>query len=160
MLYLLIYTFMNLGIFAIVVMMRSGDVRGDNIEDYTGLAADHPLWALLTLIFLFSLAGIPPTAGFFAKFYILVALVQQGYVVLAVIAVLLSAVAAYFYIRIVMLMYMKPPTRRFDLALTPSLRLALLVAGVGTVGIGLAPGWILDQAQNAVFGGTFALIAG
>ena len=160
MLYLLIYTFMNLGIFAIVVMMRSGDVRGDEIKDYTGLATDHPLWALLTLIFLFSLAGIPPTAGFFAKFYILVALVQQGHIALAVIAVLLSAVAAFFYIRIIMLMYMTPPTRRFDLALTPFLRLALLVTGAGTVGIGLAPGWFLDQAQSAVFGEAFSLTAG
>jgi NADH-quinone oxidoreductase subunit N len=157
MLYLLIYTFMNLGIFAVVVMMRSGEVRGDQIEDYTGLATAHPVWALLTLIFLFSLAGIPPTAGFFAKFYILVALVQQGYVVLAVISELLSAVAAYFYIRIIMLMYMKPPTRRFDLALTPPLRLALVIACVGTVGIGLAPGWFLDQAQSAVFTETLAL---
>ncbi len=160
MLYLLIYTFMNLGIFAVVVMMRSGEVRGDEIEDYTGLATDHPLWALLTLIFLFSLAGIPPTAGFFAKFYILVALVQEGYVALAVIAVLLSAVAAFFYIRIVMLMYMKPPTRRFDLALTPSLRLALVVAGAGTIGIGLAPGWFLDQAQGAGFGEVLAFAGG
>ncbi|WP_282610174.1 NADH-quinone oxidoreductase subunit N [Pelagibius sp. Alg239-R121] len=151
MLYLLIYTFMNLGMFAIIVMMRSGAVRGDNIDDYTGLATSHPFWAFLALIFLFSLAGIPPTAGFFAKFYILVALINQGYVVLAVIAVLLSAVAAYFYIRVIMVMYMKPPTRHFDLALTPMLRISLVVAGIGTVGIGLIPGWFLDQAQNAAF---------
>ena len=160
MLYLLIYSFMNLGIFAVVVMMRSAEIRGDKIDDYTGLATDHPFWALLTLIFLFSLAGIPPTAGFFAKFYILVALVEQGYVALAVVAVLLSAVAAYFYIRIVMLMYMRPPTRRFDLALSPPLRLALLIAGAGTVGIGLAPGWFLDHAQGAVFAEAVAFTGG
>jgi NADH-quinone oxidoreductase subunit N len=160
MLYLLIYTFMNLGIFAIVVMMRSAEFRGDEIEDYTGLATDHPFWALLTLIFLFSLASIPPTAGFFAKFYILVALVEQGYVALAVIAVLLSAVAAYFYIRIVMLMYMRAPTRRFDLALNPPLRLALLITGAGTVGIGLAPGWFLDHAKGAVFAEILAFAGG
>ena len=160
MLYLLIYAFMNLGIFAIVVMMHGSEVRGDQIEDYRGLAADHPLWALLALLFLFSLAGIPPTAGFFAKFYILVALVREGYVALAVIAVLLSAVAAFFYIRIVMLMYMSPPTRRFDLALTPSLRVVLVVAGIGTIGIGLAPGWFLDQALAAGFAEALALAGG
>ena len=88
------------------------------------------------------------------------ALVQEGYVALAVIAVLLSAVAAFFYIRIVMLMYMSPPTRRFDLALTPSLRLALIVAGVGTIGIGLAPGWFLDQALGAGFAETLAFAGG
>ena len=150
MLYLLIYAFMNLGIFGAVVMMRKGDVRGEMIEDYTGFAKTHRGLALLMLIFLFSLAGIPPTAGFFAKFYILVALVEQGYVALAVIAVLLSAVAAYFYIRIVMLMYMREPTRSFDLALTPSLGLVLVIAGLGTVGIGVLPSWFLDLAQGAV----------
>jgi len=153
MLYLLIYAFMNLGIFGAVVMMRKGDFSGENIEDYTGLAKSHPGLALLMLIFLFSLAGIPPTAGFFAKFYILAALVAQGFVALAVIAVLLSAVAAYFYLRIVMLMYMKEPARSFDLALTPSLRLALAVTGLGTVGIGLLPAWFLDMARGAVFPG-------
>jgi NADH-quinone oxidoreductase subunit N len=150
MLYLLIYAFMNLGIFGIVVMMRKGDVRGETIEDYAGFAKTHRGLALLMLIFLFALAGIPPTAGFFAKFYILVALVEQGYVILAVIAVLLSAVAAYFYIRIVMLMYMREPTRSFDLALTPSLRLVLAVAGLGTLGIGVFPSWFLDLAQGAI----------
>ncbi len=151
MLYLLIYVFMNLGIFAIIIMMRSGNVRGEAIEDYAGFAKSHRGLALLMLIFLFSLASIPPTAGFFAKFYILVALVEQGYVELAVIAVLLSAVAAYFYVRIVMLMYMKEAARPFDLALTPSLRIAIAITGAGTVGIGLLPSWFLDLAQGSVF---------
>jgi NADH-quinone oxidoreductase subunit N len=150
MLYLLIYAFMNLGIFGAVVMMRNGDAGGEMIEDYTGFAKSHRGLALLMLIFLFSLAGIPPTAGFFAKFYILVALVEQGYVVLAVIAVLLSAVAAYFYIRIVMVMYMKEPARPFDLALTPSLAVVLAVTGLGTLGIGLLPSWFLGLAQGAI----------
>ena len=153
MLYLLIYVFMNLGIFAIIIMMRSGNVSGEAIEDYAGLAKSHRGLALLMLIFLFSLASIPPTAGFFAKFYILVALVEQGYVGLAVIAVLLSAVAAFFYIRIVMLMYMKEEARPFDLALTPSLRMAIAITGAGTVGIGLLPSWFLDLAQGSVFPG-------
>lgn len=151
MLYLLIYTFMNLGIFAIIIMMNTGDVSGEAIEDYAGFAKSHRGLALLMLIFLFSLAGIPPTAGFFAKFYILVALVEQGYVGLAVIAVLLSAVAAFFYIRIVMLMYMKEEARPFDLALTPSLRLAIAITAAGTVGIGLLPSWFLDLAQGSQF---------
>jgi NADH-quinone oxidoreductase subunit N len=151
MLYLLIYVFMNLGIFAIIIMMRSGNVSGEAIEDYAGFAKSHRGLALLMLIFLFSLASIPPTAGFFAKFYILVALVEQGYVGLAVIAVLLSAVAAFFYIRIVMLMYMKEEARPFDLALTPSLRLAIAITAAGTVGIGLLPSWFLNLAQGSVF---------
>lgn len=151
MLYLLIYTFMNLGIFATIIMMRSGNVKGEAIADYAGFAKSHRGLALLMLIFLFSLAGIPPTAGFFAKFYILVALVGKGYVGLAVIAVLLSAVAAYIYVRIVMLMYMKEAARPFDLALTPFLRMVIAITAAGTVGIGLLPSWFLDLAQGSVF---------
>ena len=103
---------MHLGIFGIVIMMRNGNISGEVIEDYSGFAKPHPGLALLMLIYLFSLAGIPPTAGFFAKFYVLVALVERGFVILAVIAVLLSAVAAYFYIRIVMVIYMREPGGR------------------------------------------------
>jgi len=153
MLYLLIYAFMNLGIFSIVIMMRSGDFLGESIEDYAGLSKWHPGLALLMLLYLFSLAGIPPTAGFFAKFYVLVALVERGFVALAVIAVLLSAVAAYFYIRVVMVIYMREPTRAFEPALTPAVRTTLAVTAAGTIGIGLYPAWFLRLAQTSVFGG-------
>ncbi|MDR6757481.1 NADH-quinone oxidoreductase subunit N [Mycoplana sp. BE70] len=153
MLYLLIYAFMNLGIFGAVIMMRSGDFSGEVIEDYAGFSRPHPVLALLMLLYLFSLAGIPPTAGFFAKFYVLVALVERGFVVLAVIAVLLSAVAAYFYIRIVMLIYMREPKRAFEPALTPMVSATLAITAAGTFGIGLFPAWFLRLAQQSVFGG-------
>ncbi|MBD9375345.1 NADH-quinone oxidoreductase subunit N [Rhizobium sp. ARZ01] len=153
MLYLLIYAFMNLGLFGAVIMMRSGDFSGEVIDDYAGFARPHPVLALLMLLYLFSLAGIPPTAGFFAKFYVLVALVERGYVALAVIAVLLSAVAAYFYIRIVMLIYMREPKKAFEPALTPMVGATLAVTAAGTIGIGLFPAWFLRLAQQSVFGG-------
>ncbi|MEW6645045.1 MAG: NADH-quinone oxidoreductase subunit N [Pseudomonadota bacterium] len=153
MLYMLIYAIMNLGIFAVVIMMRNGDVSGEVIDDYAGLAKSHPGLALLMLLYLFSLAGIPPTAGFFAKFYVLVALVERGFVMLAVIAVLLSAVAAYFYIRIVMVIYMREPKGTFNPALTPSVRAALVFTAAGTIGIGLFPAWFLRLAQQSAFGG-------
>lgn len=152
MLYLLIYMFMNLGIFGTVIMMRNGDFSGEVIEDYAGFAKSHRGLALLMLLYLFSLAGIPPTAGFFAKFYVLVALIERGFVTLAVIAVLLSAVAAYFYIRIVMVIYMREPERAFDPALTPSVRATLALTAAGTILIGLFPAWFLRLAQHSVFG--------
>lgn len=151
MLYMLIYTFMNMGIFGAVIMMRKEEFVGEEIEDYTGLSKNHKGVAFLMLIFLFSLAGIPPTAGFFAKFYIFMALIGKGFVTLAIIAVLFSAVAAYFYIRIVMLIYMKEPTHKFDLAFTPTARIALAVAAIGTIIIGVLPSWFLDLAQKSIF---------
>ncbi|MEO5324531.1 NADH-quinone oxidoreductase subunit N [Mesorhizobium sp. CC13] len=153
MLYLLIYAFMNLGIFATIILMRNGDFSGEAIDDYGGLAKSHPGLALLMLLYLFSLAGIPPTAGFFAKFYVLVALVERGFVALAVVAVLLSAIAAYFYIRIVMVIYMREPGEQTYPALTPSVRATLALTAAGTVGIGLFPAWFLKLAQDSVFGG-------
>lgn len=153
MLYLLIYAFMNLGIFGTVIMMRNGDFSGEVIKDYAGLAKSHRGLALLMLLYLFSLAGIPPTAGFFAKFYVLVALVERGFITLAVIAVLLSAVAAYFYIRIVMVIYMREPEHAFDPALTSSVRATLAIAAAGTIGIGLFPAWFLRLAQQSASGG-------
>ncbi|HIJ45711.1 MAG TPA: NADH-quinone oxidoreductase subunit N [Rhodospirillaceae bacterium] len=151
MLYVFIYAFMNMGIFGAVIVMRKGDFVGENIADYTGLSKVRPGFALLMLISLFSLAGIPPTAGFIAKFYIFVALIQSGNVALAVIAALFSAIAAFFYIRVVMLMYMKEPTGGFDLNLTPAARIALGICGAGTVLIGIFPSWFLDMAQISVF---------
>ncbi|WP_170763340.1 NADH-quinone oxidoreductase subunit NuoN [Ruegeria lacuscaerulensis] len=153
MLYLLIYTFMNIGIFAAVIAMRSEVGRGEAIDDFSGLSRSHPALALSMLLFLFALAGIPPTAGFFAKFYVLVALIEGGHVTISVIAVLLSVVAAYFYIRIVMVIYMRDPAGKFELAFTPGLKLALAIAVVGTIVIGLLPAWFLNLAQMSVLGG-------
>ena len=151
MLYMLIYAFMNMGIFGAIIIMRKGGIVGDNIEDYTGLAKVHRGIALLMLIFLFSLAGIPPTAGFVGKFYIFMALIHKGFIALAVIAALTAAISAYFYIRIIMLMYMKEPLHKFDLAQTPATRIALAIAAAGTIIIGILPAWFIELVQKAVF---------
>ena len=153
MLYMLIYAFMNMGIFGTIIIMRKGNFKGENIEDYTGLSKVNKGAALLMLIFLFSLAGIPPTAGFVGKFYIFMALIRTGHISLAVIGVMMSVVSAYFYIRIVMLMYMKEPVREFDMARTPANSLALAIAVAGTIIIGILPAWFLDLAKSAIFPG-------
>jgi len=150
MLYLLIYCFMNMGVFSCVILMRGDEFKGEEISDYTGLSQAYPGLALFMLIFLFALAGIPPTAGFFAKFYIFIALIEQGYVALAVIAILFSAVAAFFYIRVIMLMYMHKPERPFDITLSVPMRIALGVAGIAVIFIGIFPYWFLSLAQLAV----------
>jgi len=153
MLYLLVYTFMNLGMFALIVLLNKGAAFGEPIEDFSGLAKRHAGLAFMAMIFLFSLAGIPPTGGFFAKFYVLVALIEAGHVTLAVIAVLLSAVAAWFYIRIIMLMYVKAPIGPLNIQITLPMKLVLGVTFLGTLLTGILPSWFLDFARQSVLVG-------
>jgi len=154
MFYLLVYAFMTVGIFAVIILLNKGVAAGEPIEDFSGLAKNHPGLALMSLLFLFSLAGIPPTGGFFAKFYVLVALVDQDHVMLAVLAVLLSAVAAWFYIRIIMLMYVQPPACQSkvqaEIQLSLPIRTVLLVATIGTLLTGLLPAWFLALVAGSM----------
>ena len=150
MFYLLVYSFMVIGIFAVIILLNKGGTAGEPIEDFSGLAKNHPGLAIMSLLFLFSLAGIPPTGGFFAKFYVLIALVDQGHVMLAVLAVLLSAVAAWFYIRLIMLMYVQPPAQQAEIQLNLPIRTVLLVATIGTLLTGLLPAWFLALVAGSM----------
>src|SRR5262249_35155071 len=107
--YLLIYTFTTAGAFGAIVLLERAGHEAVRLEDFGGLATRHPLLAVALSIFLLSLVGIPPTAGFVGKFYLFGAAVKAGYVWLAVIAVLNSAVAAYYYLRLIVYMYMREP---------------------------------------------------
>ena len=147
--YMLVYVFMNIGVFAVIVMMKKGEHSGDMISDYVGLAKRNKVVAVLMLIFLFSLAGIPPTAGFMGKLYVFMALINQGMIILAVIAVLTSAIAAYFYIRIIVLMYMKEPEGEFDLQVSVPIYYVLLVSVGATMLLGVYPGYFMKLAQKA-----------
>jgi NADH-quinone oxidoreductase subunit N len=153
-LYLAIYAFMTLGAFAVAAMLRKGGLEGSEVDDYTGLAKRQPIAALLMLVFLVSLAGIPPTAGFIAKFYVFMAAVDAGLTWLAVVAVLFAAVSAYYYLRIVMVMYMREPDPSQALLPTlvtsPSLSIVLACALVGIVLFGLFPNPIVSLASRAV----------
>ena len=150
MLYMAIYTVMNLGAFGVVILMRRAGVRGEQISDLSGLAKEQPAAALAMLIFMFSLAGIPPTAGFVAKLYLFMAAVNAGLVWLAVVAILLSAVSAYYYLRVVMVMYMKEPSGPIELAWSPSAVTALAVMLVVTLAIGFYPAPLVNYAQDAI----------
>ncbi len=148
--YLFIYGFMNLGAFAVVIMLRSEGVRGESLEDYKGLAKTHPFAAAVMLVFMFSLTGIPPTAGFIGKFYLFKAVVGAGYAWLAVVTVIFSAISAYFYLRVVMYMYMlEPEGEAVTLSLSPSLGLALLITTLVVILIGVYPSPLLSFARLA-----------
>ena len=112
--YLSIYVVMTAGAFAVVLSMRQQGKMVEGISDLAGLSKTHPGMALAFAIFLFSLAGIPPLAGFFGKLYVFLAAIEAGLYALAVIGVLLSVVGAYYYLRIVKLMYFDAPADRFE----------------------------------------------
>ena len=145
--YLLIYAFMQLGAFAIVIMMRRKDVVGDELKDFSGLHVRHPVAAFVMLLFMLSLGGIPPTAGFMGKFWLFGAAIEAGYVWLALIGVLNSAVSLYYYIRIVVFMYLKPPSAGSEPQASPSLAFALAVMVVATVALGVYPRLLFELAE-------------
>jgi NADH-quinone oxidoreductase subunit N len=149
--YMLSYSFMNIGAFAIIILVaKKGETNG-NVSDFAGLGFKRPILALAMTLFLFSLAGVPPAAGFVGKFYLFAGAVQKGYIWLAVIGVLNSAASAYYYLRIMVYMYMKEPTEEFEwIKVTAPVTLALVIAAAGTLIPGIVPSIILEYAQMAI----------
>ena len=148
--YLIAYMFMQLGAFAVVAALRDGRGRGDQLQDLSGLYSTNPATALAMLIFMLSLAGLPPTAGFMAKFAVFGAAVDAGYIGLAVIGVLNSAVSLYYYVRVVVFMWASEPgTDATALKLSPGMAAALVVAVAGTVLLGIYPRLLFDVAADS-----------
>jgi len=131
-LYMLIYMAMTLGTFAVIIAMKRQGTQVEEIGDLAGLSRTHPMMAFMLAMLLFSLAGIPPLAGFFAKFYVFIAAVQAGLYPLAVIGVLASVVGAYYYLRLVKIMYFDEPAPGFD-PMAPELRVVLGISGLFTL---------------------------
>jgi len=150
--YLFIYAFMNIGAFAVVIMLRSEGFKGEDLSDYEGLAKSHPLASALMLIFMFSLTGIPPTAGFIGKFYVFMEAIKAGYVSLVVIAVIFSVVSAFFYLRVVMYMYMKEPKGEVALTTSAPMGFVLAVTALTTIIIGVFPSYLLNFARFSIPG--------
>ncbi|MDO9117113.1 MAG: NADH-quinone oxidoreductase subunit N [Nitrospira sp.] len=153
MLYIALYAFMTFGAFTIIAMLRKGGLEGDEIEDFSGLAKRHPFAALLMMVFMVSLAGIPPTAGFIGKFYVFMSAVQAGLTWLAVLALVFAAISAYFYLRLVMVMYMREPEAVTALSprfvSSPALSIVLACAIAGVVFFGFYPDPIVNLATQA-----------
>jgi NADH-quinone oxidoreductase subunit N len=134
--YAFVYAFMTLGAFGVVIALGE---RGEELGGYRGLATTSPVTAGLMLLFLLSLTGIPPTAGFAAKFAVILSAVRGGYVVLAVLAVICSVISAFFYLRIAVLMYMTEPEGSAPGPVTAAVSAALAVAAVVTIVGGIFP---------------------
>jgi NADH-quinone oxidoreductase subunit N len=146
--YMAIYVAMTLGTFACILAMRRDGVFVENISDLAGLARTQPAMAFFLAMLLFSLAGIPPLAGFFAKFYVFLAAIKAGLYTLAVIGVLSSVVGAYYYLSIIKIMYFDEPAKGFE-SMPGSLRLVLGVSGLTVMLFFAYPAPILDAATVA-----------
>jgi NADH-quinone oxidoreductase subunit N len=149
--YMLSYSFMNIGAFAIIILVgKQGEPNG-TVMDFGGLAQKRPVLAACMALFMFSLAGMPPTAGFIGKFYLFSGAIQEGYIWLAIIGVLNSAASVYYYLRVIVYMYFRPSDQEFEwVTVSTPLALALVVSAAGTLIPGIIPSAILQLAQQAV----------
>jgi NADH-quinone oxidoreductase subunit N len=146
--YMSIYVAMTLGTFACILAMRRDGAYVENISDLAGLARTQPTMAFFLAMLLFSLAGIPPLAGFFAKFYVFLAAIKAGLYTLAVIGVLTSVVGAFYYLTIVKIMYFDAPEKPFQ-AMPGLLRLVLGVSGLAVILFFAYPAPLLNAATAA-----------
>ncbi len=154
--YLLVYTFMNLGAFGVIASLRHREVIGDELDDLNGLYSRAPVEAVLMLIFMLSLAGIPPLAGFWGKYFIFLSLIETGHYVLASLGVLYSVFGLYYYLKIANSMLMRQPEEGEEkLPVSLAMRAALALTGFATLFIGIMPdrfiqwvNWALGIAQN------------
>ena len=151
MFYLLAYTFMTVGAFALVAYFEHSD-GGTTLEEYTGAGRRHAVAAVVLSVFLFSLAGIPPTAGFFGKFYLFKAAVDHGLIALTVIAVINSMISAYYYLRIMVYMYMRDEKPGEEVRIEPSVSIAIAVGLClfFVLAIGLYPSPYLQAARASI----------
>ncbi len=148
--YLVAYSFMNLGAFGIISMIESTDEKYLSIEDYSGFSNQNPLLAALLSIFMFSLSGIPPFAGFFGKYYVFISAIKANMTWLAIVGVLSSVVSVYFYLRIIVLMYFKKSETTLQFEESNTGLLGIVVSAMLVVVIGLAPGSIIDLISSFI----------
>jgi NADH-quinone oxidoreductase subunit N len=149
--YLLAYVAMNLGAFAVIILLEHQGERGEELKDYAGLGFRYPVIGALLSLFMISLSGIPPTVGFVGKLYLFGGAVQSGHVLLAVFGVLNSAISIFYYLRLMVLMYMREPQEILPPIRVPlAFALVLLVTAAGTLLPGLFPGSWFQAAQDGV----------
>ncbi|MEE9209509.1 MAG: NADH-quinone oxidoreductase subunit NuoN [Kiloniellales bacterium] len=147
--YMAIYVIMNLGTWGCILCMRQKEMMVEGIEDLKGLSKSNPMMALALAIFMFSMAGIPPLAGFFGKFYVFLAAIESGLFALAIIGVLSSVVGAFYYLRIVKLMYFDEPAEAFDRPIGREMTVILAGTSLLILLFFVVPGPVLSGAANA-----------
>ena len=151
--YLSAYILMNLGAFAVIVSMGSKEKEGTDLyKEYAGAGVKNPFLGVFMAIFMLSLAGFPPTAGFFAKFYIFSSAIKSGYLGLVIIAVMNSLISVYYYLRVIVYMFMRPAEEEVKPVSVPfSLGLVILLTGIGILALGILPQELLELAYSSIF---------
>jgi len=150
MFYTLTYVIMSVGSFGMILLLSRKGFEGDNIEDFKGLARNSPWFAAVMMMLMFSTAGVPPFVGFWAKLAVLGAVVNVGLSWLAAVAVLLSVVAAFYYLRIIKLMYFDEPTDAYNIEAGGTLRAVLSANGVAVLALGIFPSVLLDLCARVL----------
>jgi NADH-quinone oxidoreductase subunit N len=151
MFYVVVYALMSLGAFGMIILLsREDGFEADTLNDFKGLSRRSPWLAFLMLLLMFSLAGVPPTVGFYAKFAVLNAVVQAGHIWLAVVAVLFSLIGAFYYLRIVKLMYFDAPESHAPITVGQDTALLMSVNGLGVLLLGLLPSTLMSICAVAV----------
>ena len=142
--YITIYLVMNLAFFSCLFMLKRNDEYYENIEDLSGLSKNHPLLSLSLLVVLFSLAGIPPLAGFFAKFYIFVSVINEKMYFLAIVGLLATVIAAFYYLRIIKIIYFDPEKEKFESKHNLGLKFTLVASTFFILAYFIYPNGIVD----------------
>lgn len=150
MFYAMIYVLMGLGSFAVILLLSREGFEADNLDDFKGLNQRNPWYAFIMLLLMFSMAGIPPTMGFWAKLFVLQAVVSVGHISLAVLAVLLSLIGAFYYLRVVKLMYFDAPVDSTPITPQAGVRVLISANGLAVLALGLAPGALLAICERAI----------
>ena len=150
MFYVVVYVLMNLGTFGMIMLLSRNGFEADNLDDFKGLNQRSPWYAFLMLLLMFSMAGVPPTVGFYAKFAILQAIVEAGHLWLAVIAVVLSLIGAFYYLRIIKLMYFDAPTDEAPIAPRADARVLMSINGIAMLAFGIFPQPLMTLCASSI----------
>ena len=146
--YISIYLFMNLAFFSCLFMLKRDEKYFENIEDLSGLAKNHPLLSFSFLIVLFSLAGIPPLAGFFAKFYIFTAVLEESMYFLAIVGLLSTVIAAFYYLRLIKIIYFDIEKEKYETNHNIGLKLSLLISSIFILFYFIYPSWLTEMVEK------------
>ncbi|MGB9735056.1 MAG: NADH-quinone oxidoreductase subunit N [bacterium] len=148
--YLISYTFTITGSFAVISYLEKNDGTGSELSDFSGLYKTHPVLSFVMTVFMLSLAGIPPTAGFMAKFYVFSSAIKTGYIGLAIFGILTSVISLYYYLRVVYAMYFEEPEREINLPVSAGISAGIIIALLGVVQLGIMPSDIMSLAVQSI----------